>query len=132
MNTFIRRLLPTIVLVAAIGSGARGALADDAKLGRSLDPAATVHFADLNPSTAEGVRALYDRITAATQTVCGPSYSTWDANAHRNWKSCYRATIAHTVRQINRPRLTALQQTIIGNSAQGQVVASATAQNKSR
>jgi UrcA family protein len=130
MNITIRRLIPMVVLVAAMSSVAPCASAAEAQPSRSLDPTVTVHFADLNPSTPEGVRALYDRITAAAETVCGPSYSTWDSNAHRNWKICYRATIDHTVRQINRPQLTALHQKISGT--QGQVVASATAPNRSR
>lgn len=117
MNTNFQRLLPAVVLAGALIAVAPCASADDAKPTPSLDPAVTVHFADLNPASPEGIRALYDRIADAAQTVCGPSFSLWDANAYRNWKSCYRATIDHTVRQINRPELTALHQRLTGNPA---------------
>ena len=73
-----------------------------------MDPVVTVHFADLNPATPAGVAALYARIEDAAHTVCGPSFSLWDAGAYRTWKQCYRATIDHTVKRINLPLLTAL------------------------
>ncbi len=118
MNTVFCRQVATVVLATLLAGamlvGAPSARADDAKTGRSLNPAVTVRFADLNPSTPEGIRALYERITDAAQTVCGPSSSLWDANAYWNWRTCYRATIANTVRQINRPQLTALHQKMTG------------------
>ena len=124
MNTVYHRQVTTVLFAAAFAAmmlaQAPSARADAARPIPSLDPAVTVHFADLNPSTPEGVRALYDRIADAAQTVCGPSFSVWDGNAFRNWRTCYRATIDHTVRQINRPELTALHQKTLGR-ALGQV-----------
>jgi UrcA family protein len=75
---------------------------------RSLDPAVTVHFADLNLNSAAGTRTLYGRIRGAAQTVCGPSFSLWDGGHMAAWKECYRTTIDEAVTRINRPTLTAL------------------------
>jgi UrcA family protein len=111
MNIAIRRLFTPIVLGSALLASAPFATADETRPARPLDPAVTVHFGDLNPSTPAGVSALYARIEDAAQTVCGPSFSLWDSNAYRNWKKCYRTTIDHAVRQINLPQLTALHQT---------------------
>jgi UrcA family protein len=118
MNTAIRHLLTAVVFGGASLATARYAAADENKPARPLEPAVTVRFADLNPSTPAGVSALYARIEDAAQTVCGPSVSLWDANAYRNWKICYRTTIDHTVRQINLPQLTALHQRVTAQPAQ--------------
>jgi UrcA family protein len=131
MNTVSYRLLSALVITVAMNTVVPCAFAD-AAAGPSLVPAVTVHFADLNPATADGIRALYDRIADAAQTVCGSSFSLWDTDAHRNWKACYRATIDHTVRKINRPELTALHQKMIGNPAQAQGTASAVAAVRDR
>ena len=130
MNTMTDRLLSVLVLIVAMSALAPCATAADANHSLALKPSVTVHFADLNPATAQGARALYDRIADAAQSVCGPSFSLWDANAQRTWKACYRATIAHTVRQINRPELTALHQKMLGIPAPGQVAANARAKKQ--
>jgi UrcA family protein len=117
MNTVFHRLLPAIFLAGAMFAVAPYACADDAKPAPSLTPSVTVHFADLNPSSPEGVRALYGRITNAAETVCGTKLSVWDFSGLRHWKTCYRATIDHAVRQINRPELTALHQKTMGKGA---------------
>ena len=113
MKTLIQRLIPMVVLGGAMLSAAPYAAAGDAGA-RGLDPAVAVRFSDLSASTPEGARVLYGRIVDAAQTVCGPSASLWDADAYRNWKTCYRATVDHVVRQINRPQLTALHQSLTG------------------
>ncbi len=110
MNTVSRSLLAAAVLGGALLASAPYATADYARAARPMDPAVTVHFADLNPATPAGVAALYARIEDAAHTVCGPSFSLWDANAYRTWKECTRSTIDHTVRRINLPLLTALHQ----------------------
>jgi UrcA family protein len=130
MNTAIRHLLMAAVLGAALLASGPYATADDARPARSLEPAVTVRFADLNPSTPEGVSALYARIEDAAQMVCGPSFSLWDPNAYRNWKICYRTTIDHTVRQINLVQLTALHQRTMTHAVQVAASGSAPAQSR--
>lgn len=110
MNSTIRSWLTTTVFSGTLLALAPAARAHDAEAGRPLEPVVTVHYADLNPGTPAGVGALYERIKDAAQTVCGPSFSLWDSNAYPNWKICYRATIDHTVQQINLPLLTAMHQ----------------------
>jgi UrcA family protein len=114
MNNVLHRLLPAVVLVGAMFAVASYASADDGKPTRLLIRSVTVRFADLNTSSSQGIRVLYDRIAAAASSVCGPSQSAWDANAHKEWKACCRTTIGDAVSQINRPELTALHQKITG------------------
>ena len=132
MNAIAYRLLSLLVSVVALNAATPCAFAAGANPDPALTPAVRVHFADLNPSTAAGARALYDRIADAAQSVCGPVFSLWDANAHRTWKACYRATIDHTVSKINRPELTALHQKTIGNPVRSQIAASPLAAVKIR
>jgi UrcA family protein len=103
----LHKTLLAIALTSALSASTTAALAG-AAMHRSLDPAITVRFADLNLDTAEGTRTLYARIRSAAQTVCGPSFSLWDGSRLAWWKDCYRSSTAEAVAQIDRPRLTAL------------------------
>jgi UrcA family protein len=66
----------------------------------------TVKFADLNLSTPAGVEALYRRIHAAAQRVCG--YEATSAYGRDIWQNCVRPTVDATVAKVNNPQLTAL------------------------
>jgi UrcA family protein len=100
--------IPNTVLACALTgvliAGCAQAIADTARP-NSLEPTVTVRFADLDLHSAAGARVLYRRIQGAAQTVC--RRGRW-----ATWKECYRATIDVTVRQIDRPALTALHQDI--------------------
>jgi UrcA family protein len=106
--------LSTVLAVHAFAASALGvasyAAADDARPSSNLDPAVTIHFGDLNPSTSEGVHAIYGRIASAAHAVCGTSSSFWDANWHPARKVCYQAAMDHAVKLINLPKLTALHE----------------------
>jgi UrcA family protein len=71
-------------------------------------PSVTVHFAELNLLSPEGVKALYGRIKSAARDVCGTSFSLWDGHRPFTMQACYRETIDHAVRDVNLPKLTAL------------------------
>jgi UrcA family protein len=77
---------------------------------RTLDPAVTIRFSDLNLSSIEGNRVLYGRIRSAAQEVCGPTFSLWDKSRWSSWKACYGATVDRAVTQIDQPLLTALHE----------------------
>jgi UrcA family protein len=74
----------------------------------SLEPSVTIHLADLNFESPEGVRVAYGRVRSAAHQVCGTSSSIWDTSAWSSWRECYRKTIEATVNRIDRPTLTAL------------------------
>lgn len=80
---------------------------------RTLDPAVTIRFNDLNLSTPQGARVLYGRIRVAAQRVCGPSFSVWDAGRWAKWKVCYNQAVETAVREVNQPALTAVHNRLI-------------------
>jgi len=94
----------------AILSASGPALADSANKERSLEPSVTVRYGDLNLSSKDGARTLYNRIRTAAQTVCGPSFSVWDSSRWQAWKVCYNETIDVMVKRVNRPMLTAVHE----------------------
>ena len=89
--------------LAAVASGALAG--EQPRL--SLDPVVTVHFADLNTSTPEGSRTLYERIAKAAQDVCNTGVD-WYPSEHWSHQECYRATVDHVVAKLNLPALMAL------------------------
>lgn len=73
----------------------------------TLDPTVTVNFGELNTSTAEGTRVLYDRLSAAARAVCAAG-GEWYPRVYFAQRECYRATLDHVVARLNLPRLTVL------------------------
>jgi UrcA family protein len=66
----------------------------------------TVKFADLNLSSPAGAEALYRRISAAAQRVCG--YEATSIYGPSIWQNCVRPTVDATVAKVNNPLLTRL------------------------
>jgi UrcA family protein len=71
-------------------------------------PSVAVSYGDLNIASAEGARTLYARIAAAARQVC-PRLDVRDVEMTASVHSCREAAIARAVRDINDPRLAALQ-----------------------
>jgi UrcA family protein len=93
------------VAFASLGCllGSAQAVADgSANTSRSV----TVHYDDLNLSSAAGANRLYDRIEGAARISCGD----WGRSflEHSDWKSCYQRAIADAVAAVNSPVLTAV------------------------
>ena len=93
--------LSTTILVAALAAGAQLAHADTAI---DAAPQAKVRFADLDLDRVEGAAALYDRLHAAAQSVCGPLANDL-ANLPR-YKACITETVSVAVARIDKPTLT--------------------------
>jgi UrcA family protein len=93
--------LSTTILVAALAAGAQLAHADTAI---DAAPQAKVRFADLDLDRVEGAAALYDRLHAAAQSVCGPLANDL-ANLSR-YKACITETVSVAVARIDKPTLT--------------------------
>jgi UrcA family protein len=120
MNTSISRSISITVLVLAWSAASSPAHADAVSQPNRLDlPSVRVRFADLNPSTPEGVKKLYARVKSAAHDVCGTPFSLWDGTRAGTWKACYLETIDKTVRDINWPNLTALHEQSISASDRG-------------
>jgi UrcA family protein len=109
MNTIITRSISTSIVGLALLLPARTLLAaEPGPPVRSLEPSVTVRWTDLNPATPEGSRALYVRVRAAVDAVCGPRTSVWDPKRTWEWKDCYAQTLESAVSRLNLPLVTAL------------------------
>jgi UrcA family protein len=106
MTTLVTRSISASVFAFGLAIAASHALADPQPK-RSLEPAVTVRFADLNTSTAEGSRVLYARVSAAALAVCAGGFD-WYPRGHWVQKVCYRDTVEHVVAMLNFPALTAV------------------------
>lgn len=69
-------------------------------------PQMTVHFADLDLTKADGTAALYKRLRAAAQTVCGTREDRDPAKA-TDFKKCVQSALASAVMKVERAELTA-------------------------
>jgi UrcA family protein len=106
MNTSIyRSISSSFVAVALIGVASHAVAAPPTQ--RSLEPSVTVRFADLNTSSVEGIRVLYDRISDAARAVCD-SGALWYPGVYWTSKECYRATVDSVVAKLDLPGLSAL------------------------
>ena len=85
----------TRFIAVGLAAAASGALAGEPPE-RSLDPVATVHLAELNTSTPEGSRILYDRISAAAQAVCSTG-ADWYPGIRSTQQKCFRETVDHVI-----------------------------------
>jgi UrcA family protein len=110
MDTYISPLILSSALAGALLGAAPYVAAQEAQPSRNLGPSLTVRFADLNPSSSQGVQAIYERIASAAKVVCGPRSSAVDLRRSWDFEVCYRMTMDHTVRQIGMPNLTALHE----------------------
>ena len=68
----------------------------------------TVHYADLNISTASGATTLYHRILGAARSVCGEESYELDLDARRSWDDCFRSAVNDAVEKVHSPLLTAV------------------------
>jgi UrcA family protein len=79
--------------------------------GGSLSPAPIkIRYSDLNLSTPEGARALYTRIRAAADEICGPNFADWYPGNRNKYRECYRKTVDAAVKHVDQPMLTSLHE----------------------
>jgi UrcA family protein len=71
-------------------------------------PSKTVRYSDLDVSTVEGAKALYQRIRAAARHVCDLSIG-GDAVLRVAEKACVDTAIDNAVRKVDAPALTSLR-----------------------
>jgi UrcA family protein len=94
----------TALVVGAIGIAASFAHAatPDADV-----PSASVSYSDLNLSTEQGSRVLYQRIVSAAQQVC-PSSTGPDARQLAKSRQCVADAIERAVSDVKNPKLAAV------------------------
>jgi UrcA family protein len=105
MNTVRTKLYAAICVL--FGSAAVGTPWTSAQAGEENPPSKTVKFADLDIRTPEGAKALYQRIRAAANQVCAPTYR--DPVLRDGVGTCVNSAIDNAVKKINAPYLTALR-----------------------
>jgi UrcA family protein len=99
MKTFNHNKLATVaVAMLGIAFFAAGAHADEAK-------SVTVRYSDLKPNSAAGAQALYQRIRAAADQVCGDAHARQLDRAVAA-KACLDQAIENSVHAVNNVQLT--------------------------
>ncbi len=97
----------TICIAASVGCDA-AVISTDRTVNKAFlsDPPLTsvVHFADLDVSTAEGVKRLYVRLRVAAAEVCVPLESASAAGASEH-RACVNQAIDDAIAGINLPLL---------------------------
>jgi UrcA family protein len=94
------------VLVGCLLAGSVGA----AQAATSTDevPSVVVRYGDLDLSTTEGARVLYQRISVAARQVCPAPVTRVLALAFKD-RACREAAIERAVNTVNNPRLAAMR-----------------------
>lgn len=96
-------VLAAALVTAGIMSGAAGATTATPS---GEVPKQVVEYGDLNLDRAEGITALYRRVSNAAEQVCAPLASRELARMSAR-KDCINGAISRAVTQINVPALTA-------------------------
>ena len=113
-NTNVNRSI--LLAVAAVAIGAL--IATSAGASSQDDPHSTsVHLADLDTHTPEGIAALYRRIRLAAEGVCGP-HEIRQLAQERGWRICFEDAVANAVTSVNLRSLTAYANTKRGRASQ--------------
>jgi UrcA family protein len=112
ISTPLRILAAGAILSALALSFATVSSAEEA----DTPPQVIVKFADLDVSTSPGATALYGRIRAAADNVCGRMYISTEA--YRRYKNaCLKKVIADAVNKVHEPALSAVFASQYGVSA---------------
>jgi UrcA family protein len=94
------------VLVGCLLAGSVGA----AQAATSTDavPTVVVRYGDLDLSSTEGARVLYQRISVAARQVCPVEFSRAVLQVGKN-RACREAAIERAVNAVNNPQLVAMR-----------------------
>ena len=67
-----------------------------------------VRYADLDLNSAEGVEALYARLSAAASRACGNLPGALDIQARKKYKACFERKLDKVVGKVGNPAVQAL------------------------
>jgi UrcA family protein len=110
MLDFTRRGTMTMVglaLMATLGVGSTAA-ADEATRHGMVRTQVVVDYADLDPNSVAGNKALYARLSHAAERACGPEPQRQDLRARSNYRQCQEDALEKAVDRIGSPQLQAL------------------------
>ncbi len=79
--------------------------------GTILSRSEVVRFSDLNLSSDEGVRTLYQRIRGAARKVCSDAADRGGSLKEPTYYACVSKAVDDAVSQVNKPALTAMHHT---------------------
>ncbi len=99
MKTFAKIAAATLIVAATIVSATAGA--EDAVKSQ------TVKYGDLNLTSSKGIATLYLRIESAAHNVCPGDDSDRQLHPIPGRESCFDASVARAVRQLNNSSLSA-------------------------
>ena len=94
------------VLVGCLLAGTVGAA--QAATSEDAVPTVVVRYGDLDLSTTEGARVLYQRISVAAHQVCSFENSRAVSQIGKN-RACREAAIERAVNAVNNPQLVAMR-----------------------
>jgi UrcA family protein len=101
------------ILIAAQCLGGQLAHADSSS---ASAPHVVVRFADLDLARAEGVAALYTRLSGAAREVCAPLESR-ELERARRFRACVADALATAVAEVDRPLLSSYYREKLGGHA---------------
>lgn len=102
--------MKTTFLTLALGASVVALLATPATSVSAQDRqkvSATVSYSDLNLSTREGAKAMYQRIKSTARRLCGDEPDIGLIGAMDGWRTCVGDAVDHAVSQLNAPMVTA-------------------------
>jgi UrcA family protein len=71
-------------------------------------PSVRVAYSELSFDTNAGAAEVYRKLRSAARKVCGLNRGAVSLHEYLRQRDCFDAAVAHAVRQIDRPKLTAL------------------------
>ncbi len=92
-----QRYLSTIAVALLTLGGGLGQAAAETTTANTRSTA--VRYGELDLSDAAAVEALYARLAAAAEGVCGV-HDLRDLRARRDWRACYEAALADAVARL--------------------------------
>lgn len=116
MNTITSKTIRGLAAGGILGALAMSFATVSSAAERATPPQVIVKYGDLNPSTAPGAAALYNRISRAAEDVCSRMYVI--SFAYRLHKDeCQQKVTADAVTKVNEPALSAVFASKYGISA---------------
>ena len=116
-TTFVHRASERVsAAAAAVALTFLTLLSVDVRAEAKVAPSSVrVTYSELAFDTADGAAAVYAKLRQAARKVCGLTHGAASLNEYLKQRECFDAAVANAVRQIDRPKLTALHHAVLGN-----------------
>ncbi|HEY1878359.1 MAG TPA: UrcA family protein [Caulobacteraceae bacterium] len=102
--------MKTSLLTLALGASMLALVATPATSVSAQDVqkvSATVSYGDLNLSTREGAKAMYQRIKSTARKLCGAEPAISEFGAMDGWRACISDSVNSAVTRLDAPMVTA-------------------------